>query len=130
MPRKNDIPLPFNCGVCAKPLTDNSALLTSCGHLFCVSPPSRCTELSASRPAGKCEQCGKQCDAGTLTNRAAGYDDRVKSFIFEDLHDLLVQTADIIKVRYPWKSLSSFWSVSNMNVSKKNKKVRGVVLRW
>lgn len=95
----SDIPIQFNCGICAKPLTDRTALLTSCGHFFCASPPAACTRLPPCTKAGKCEQCGKHCDAGTLANRAEKYDNRVRTFVFEDLYVLLRRTADIIKVR-------------------------------
>lgn len=96
--------VPFNCGVCSKALTDRTALLTSCGHFFCTAQPATCTRLRPAAPAGTCEQCGKKCDAGTLANKAAGYDQRVQSFVFDDAVVLTQTLCDILKVRFLYHS--------------------------
>ena len=91
--------LNFNCGICAKRLSDASALFTSCGHFFCASRSRGCTALVAGSPAGKCEQCGMDCDAGTLGNKAAKYDTRVQDFIFTSVPDELQKLVEILQVR-------------------------------
>jgi hypothetical protein len=96
-------PLEYHCGECASSLTDASALFTSCGHFFCEPASTRpgtvpCTQLVAGRQ-GVCEQCGLQCNAGVLTERAKDYDDRVKNFVFGRLENDLRSTAEILEVR-------------------------------
>ncbi len=91
--------LRFNCGICAARLSDADALFTSCGHFFCGRPGKRCTGLVVGAPAGKCELCGQECNAGTLENQAAAYDERVKSFVFASLPDELKKLGEIIEVR-------------------------------
>lgn len=88
--------LKFCCGVCACSLTDATALFTSCGHFFCLG--KRCTSLSTGTQAGKCEQCGQKCDAGTLENKAVRYDNQVKEFVFASVEAELKKIAEIVKV--------------------------------
>ena len=87
--------LEYHCGVCGGELTDDEALLTSCGHFFCVT--KTCTALVPG-VSGRCEQCGRQCDAGTLTNQAAGYDDHVRSFVFSDPIADIKEIIEILEV--------------------------------
>lgn len=94
-PRERNIPLDFHCGICGRELTDNNALLTSCGHFFCAS--GDCTVLAPGINA-TCEVCGRQCDAGSLRNQAKGYDDRVKSFVFGDPVADIKQVVEMLEV--------------------------------
>ena len=48
--------------------------------------------------SGPCEQCGSNCDAGGLNNRAAGYDDHVKTFVFNDPLADLKKSVEILEV--------------------------------
>lgn len=89
----------FNCGICTKRLTDTGALFTSCGHLFCANERKSCTALVEGSPAGKCEQCGQDCDAGT-PSKAAECNARVKEFLFAPLAEQLRTIAEIMEVRY------------------------------
>lgn len=100
--------LRFNCGVCTQPLSDANTLFTSCGHFFCFKPGKRCTSLIAGTPAGKCEQCGQDCDAGTLENKASRYDAQLKSTVFASLPDELGRISDIIVVSTTGISTLSF----------------------
>lgn len=102
-------PLEFRCGACAKPLTDENALFTSCGHFFCapcktIENSNCCTSLSLEN-RGHCEQCGTFCNAGILRNKAAGYDDRVKSFVFGNAALDLRRLAEIFEVSGTFRSL-------------------------
>ena len=92
--------LKFHCGVCAKQLTDATALFTSCGHFFCFAPGAKCTRLQPGQASGRCEQCGKQCDSGDLTNQGSRYDARVRSFVFSDISEDLRNIADIVEVTF------------------------------
>lgn len=95
-------PLDFRCGICGESLTDSTAVFTSCGHFFCGTSKSsesakRCTSLWPESN-GECEQCGTSCNAGVLKQKAAGYDARVKSFVFNDIIADLRGLADIVEV--------------------------------
>lgn len=102
----NGHPLRFNCGVCASALTDATALLTSCGHFFCISPPGKCTRLHLAQAAGTCEQCGKECSAGVPYNRGANNNERVRSFVFDDIVQTLHNVAGIVQVSHIIRSFS------------------------
>lgn len=103
--------LRFNCGVCAGALTDATALLTSCGHFFCISPSGKCTRLRLAQAAGICEQCGKECSAGVPYNQGANNNERVRSFVFDDIVQTLQNVAGIVQVRCFLQLSPSFTNV-------------------
>lgn len=110
MGSKKPTKLRFNCGVCTEPLLDANALFTSCGHFFCFSPGKRCTSLIVGTPAGKCEQCGQDCDAGTLENKASRYDRQLQTTVFASLPQELQKISNIIAVSMTQPSAFSFRS--------------------
>lgn len=97
MPDITPIPLPFNCVICSKPLTDKSSLLTSCGHLFCLSPGATCSALGIVN--GKCQICSNNCTSVALQNKATQSDKRVKSYIFDNPVNDLKTIIDILNFR-------------------------------
>lgn len=94
--------LDYHCGECGRLLTDVGALFTSCGHFFCARArplgAQPCTRLVAGQP-GPCEQCGATCNAGVLADKAAGYDEHVRSFVFDNVGANLRNAAAILDVR-------------------------------
>ncbi|PXF43997.1 hypothetical protein BWQ96_06230 [Gracilariopsis chorda] len=103
--------VPFHCGVCAAPLNEDSALLTSCGHFFCGD--SHCSKLNPAL-VGRCEQCGRNCNSATLENKAANHDSRVQQFVFTNVAQQLRNLADVLDFRHTHKEILTY-NVANLH---------------
>eukprot|EP00871_Galdieria_phlegrea_P002721 jgi/Galph1/344/GphlegSOOS_G5050.1 len=84
--------LPFHCNLCASELTDNDAIFTSCGHLFCNRG---CTRLSTG-DRGRCDYCGEECETCSLCSQGLGLPEETRKYLFSSPEEELQQLINIL----------------------------------